>query len=801
LQTPALPEFAATSIDNATFRLLAENLPTLCWIANADGYIVWYNRRWHEYCGTTPEQMEGWGWQSVHDPVLLPEILKRWTLSIATGQPFEMTFPMRGADGLFRPFLTRVQPIRDATGSVARWFGLNTEISEQRAVEEALRQTSTQKQTLEIEQAAILGQLAEGVIATDSQGQIAFVNEAAKRLHGVEQLDVKPDGYSDVYQLLTQEGQPYPLRELPLARAVLDGETIVDARWRIRRPDGSEVLVIGSAKPVHEVDGTLIGAVLTMRDDTERWAAEQALLNLTKALEMRIEERDRMWRNSQDLLVIIGFDGVFQAANPAWTDVLGWQPEDIVGCRYLDFIHPDDHASSQGALSAAASKRLPRYENRYRHKDGSYRWVSWVASPEENFIYASGRDTTAERAAAEALAQAEEQLRQSQKMEAVGQLTGGIAHDFNNLLQGISGNLELMRTRAAQGRTAELGRYIETAMGSATRAATLTHRLLAFSRRQTLQPKPTEVNRLVGGMEELFHRTVGPGIQVETSFDAEPWPILCDPNQLENALLNLVLNARDAMPDGGHLLIETTNTALLDRRGAPKDWPPRNVPPGEYVALSVVDTGTGMTPEVMERAFDPFFTTKPLGQGTGLGLSMIYGFVQQSGGRVRLRSELGQGTTVAIYLPRHLGAVHPKQDANETADLQAASASAVVLVVEDELDVRMVIVEVLSDLGYAVLEAADGRSGLQILESGTRIDLLLTDVGLPGGMNGRQLADAARLRRPELHVLFVTGYAESVAVGNGQMEPGMQVMIKPFAMDALAARVQGILSIDQMRLI
>jgi PAS domain S-box-containing protein len=388
----------------------------------------------------------------------------------------------------------------------------------------------------------------------------------------------------------------------------------------------------------------------------------------------------------------------------------------------------------------------------------------------------------------------EEALRQSQKMEAVGQLTGGLAHDFNNLLTGISGSLELMRSRITQGRTAELGRYIETAAASANRAAALTHRLLAFSRRQTLDPKPTDVNKLVGGMEELLRRTVGPAIQLETSFAAEPWPALCDPHQLESALLNLVLNARDAMPDGGHLLIETSNTALLDRRGAPKDWPPRSVPPGEYMALSVADTGTGMPPDVTARAFDPFFTTKPIGQGTGLGLSMIYGFVQQSGGHVRLRSEEGQGTTVAIYLPRHLGAVADEQDARDASELPEAGASAVVLVVEDEPAVRMIVVDVLSDLGYAVLEAGDGRSGLQILDSGTRIDLLLTDVGLPGGMNGRQLADAARQRRPDLKVLFVTGYAESMAVGDGRMEHGMQVMTKPFAVAALAARVQSIIS-------
>ncbi len=395
---------------------------------------------------------------------------------------------------------------------------------------------------------------------------------------------------------------------------------------------------------------------------------------------------------------------------------------------------------------------------------------------------------------AEEREQVEAALRQSQKMEAVGQLTGGIAHDFNNLLAGITGGLELMRTRIAQGRTAELGRYIDSAMGSANRAAALTHRLLAFSRRQTLDPKPTDVNGLVAGMEELFRNTVGPGVQVETTLTDKPWPTLCDPNQLESALLNLVINARDAMPDGGQLLLETSNTVLRSRRETPKEQPPQDVPPGEYVCLSVADTGTGMTPDVIARAFDPFFTTKPTGQGTGLGLSMIYGFMHQSGGHVRLRSEVGQGTTVAIYLPRHLGAGTSAGGGNAAVSLPAVDISAVVLVVEDEPDVRMVIVEVLSDLGYTVHEAADGRSGLRILESGTRIDLLLTDVGLPGGMNGRQLADAARQLRPGLSVLFVTGYAETVAGSNGRMEPGMQVMTKPFTLDAFVAKVQGILS-------
>jgi signal transduction histidine kinase/CheY-like chemotaxis protein len=387
----------------------------------------------------------------------------------------------------------------------------------------------------------------------------------------------------------------------------------------------------------------------------------------------------------------------------------------------------------------------------------------------------------------------EDTLRQSLKMEAVGQLTGGLAHDFNNLLAGISGSLGLMRMRTAQGRTAEIGRYIEIAMTSVNRAASLTHRLLAFSRRQTLDPKPTNVNRLVTGMEELFIRTVGPGIQVESKVAADLWPALCDPNQLENAMLNLVLNARDAMPEGGHLLIETRNSIFPDSRGVSK-VPLGKVPAGEYMGLFVTDTGVGMPPDVIARAFDPFFTTKPTGEGTGLGLSMIYGFVRQSGGHVLLSSEEGQGTMVSIYLPRHLGVADGVGEVDAETMPPQAEAGAVVLLVEDELAVRMVVVEVLSDLGYTVLEADNSQTGLRIVETRARIDLLLTDVGLPGGMNGRQLADAAREQRPELKVLFLTGYAESAAVGNGRMEPGMEVMTKPFDIEKLVAKVEGMIS-------
>ena len=441
-----------------------------------------------------------------------------------------------------------------------------------------------------------------------------------------------------------------------------------------------------------------------------------------------------------------------------------------------------------------ASRTCRSFENRYRHKDGGFRWISWVAAPEADLIYASGRHITAEKEQAEALRRTEEALRQAQKMEAVGQLTGGLAHDFNNLLAGISGSLELMQTRMQQGRLTDVDRYMTAAQGAAKRAAALTHRLLAFSRRQTLDPKPTDVNRLATGMQELIQRTVGPTIPVEVVGASGLWPALVDPSQLENALLNLCINARDAMPDGGRITIETANK-WLDERAASK----HDMPEGQYLSLCVTDTGIGMSPEVIARAFEPFFTTKPIGEGTGLGLSMIYGFAQQSGGQVRIYSEVGQGTTVCIYLPRHYGEVEDDDADVHVADLPRSEQGETVLIVDDEPTVRMLVTDILEDLGYTAIEAGDSAAGLKVLQSDVRIDLLVTDVGLPGGMNGRQMADAARVHRPDLKVLFITGYAENAILGNGQLAPGMAVLTKPFAIDTMAARIRSMIEAGKSR--
>ncbi|MFL6693987.1 MAG: ATP-binding protein, partial [Ramlibacter sp.] len=382
-------------------------------------------------------------------------------------------------------------------------------------------------------------------------------------------------------------------------------------------------------------------------------------------------------------------------------------------------------------------------------------------------------------------AELETQLRQAQKMEAVGQLTGGLAHDFNNLLGSISGSLQVLRVKLAQGKPGGCEHYIDMGLESVKRAAALTQRLLAFARRQTLDPKATDVNRLLLGMEDLIRRTVGPDVAVEVSGSGGLWATKIDPPQLESALLNLCINARDAMmPSGGRLTIETANKCLPDSLAGEQ-----GPAPGDYVMLSVTDTGSGMTPELVDRIFDPFFTTKPLGQGTGLGLSMVYGFVRQSGGQVRVFSEPDIGTTMCLYLPRHDGEA-PVVEAEVRELAPEAGRGETVVVIEDQEFIRTIIAEVLEGAGYRVIAAADGPSGLQILQGPGRVDLLVTDVGLPGGLNGRQVADAGRIGRPGLKVLFITGYADKAVVGSSQLGSGMEILTKPFDLQTLTRRVR-----------
>jgi PAS domain S-box-containing protein len=536
------------------------------------------------------------------------------------------------------------------------------------------------------------------------------------------------------------------------------------------------------------------------------------------------EERDRL----NELLRIFtaavpgvvyakDLEGRMLVANRGTAELIGKPPAFFIGKTDLEFLDDPQQArvlmeTDRRIMQNNVSEQIEEHVNL---PDGSAAtWLSTKAplldeNGEVIGLIGSSVDVTARKKAEEAVRelnqtleqrieqavfereQIEDALRHSQKMDAVGQLTGGIAHDFNNLLAGISGSLELITKRLAQGRVGDVDRYVSVAQGAVRRAASLTHRLLAFSRRQTLSPRVTDVNGLIHDMEELIARTVGPEIDIKVVAQNDLWPALIDHAQLESSLLNLCLNARDAMPNGGRIIIETANASLEECTD-----PDHGIPAGEHLSIRVTDTGIGMSPDIAAKAFEPFFTTKPIGAGTGLGLSMVYGFVRQSGGQIRVESVEGQGTSVVMHLPRHTAENAPRPVEPEVIEEPPHHTGETVLIVDDEPSVRMLVAEVISGLGYNCLEAADAQSGLQILQSDTRIDLLISDIGLPGGMNGREMADAAGDCRPGLPTLFITGYAKTSVLDDCHLRPCTQVLTKPFGLDALAGRVTGLIGAD-----
>lgn len=541
------------------------------------------------------------------------------------------------------------------------------------------------------------------------------------------------------------------------------------------------------------------------QDITARRDAELSLIGLNETLELRvahaIAERQLLAdvvEASRSFVTILGLDGTLLAMNSAsaheFERIFGVLPS--VGDNLFELLadRPEHQAAVRESWAPALAGEYHVATTSFGDADNDPRSYELRFNALRNSegdrigVFQFAYDITDRLKEQDRFRATEEALRQAQKMEAVGQLTGGLAHDFNNLLAGISGSFEMIGTRLAQGRTRDVEKYLAAGQGATRRASALTHRLLAFSRRQTLNPKPIVINRLMRELVELIQRTVGPAIEVETVAAAGLWPALVDANQLENAILNLCINARDAMPNGGKITIETANR-WIDQRSAKS----HGLEPGQYVTVCTSDTGSGIDKDILDRVFDPFFTTKPLGEGTGLGLSMVYGFARQSHGHVRIYSEVGQGTMVCLYLPRYLG------DAEETEcvpDVPAAlrtTAEKVVLVVDDEPTVRMLVVDALEELGYACIEAGTGAEGLELLRAAGPVDLLITDVGLPGGMNGREVAERARDLVADLRILFITGYAENAVLNHGHIEYGMEVLTKPFAVTDLTTRVHRLL--------
>ena len=637
--------------------------------------------------------------------------------------------------------------------------------------------------------------------------------------------------------------------ELLIGQALAGGGSY-RAEYRVRQADGSWRWVEASGRVSFDDEGRPQRFPGVLIDISERKRVEAAL----RASDLEL----RTIADSLPFLIAFVDTGlVYRFANRAYEDWFGLHPKDVVGRHMRDMVDEAGFALRRPAIERALAGETATLELSWPHRDGRRREAEVRYMPRLDphgvvlglhvfVLDVTERTEAAEtlRDAAEALERrvsertaaltaevaerrkAEDALRQSQKMEAVGQLTGGIAHDFNNMLTGIIGSIELMKRRIESGRVDGLERFMDAANASAHRAASLTHRLLAFSRRQSLDARAIDVNDLVGSLEDLLVRTIGEQVTLRVRLAPDLPLARADANQLENALLNLAINSRDAMPQGGQLLIETSSLdygseahgteVRRDRAGAQAalriaapgpeagqearqeaetaDDAVDALPVGRYVVLSVADTGVGMTADVLARAFEPFYTTKPLGQGTGLGLSMIYGFARQSGGSVRIQSSPGKGTIVRLCLPVATSAPEPVPAAAGDPGLDEPAAArraagGTVLVVEDDPAVRLLVLEVLAELGHAAIEAADAHAAIPLLDSSRRIDLLVSDVGLPG-MNGRQLAEIARQTRPGLRVLFMTGYAENATIRSGFLADGMQMIIKPFALDAMAARIR-----------
>ena len=776
---------------------LLHALPAAIYTTDAVGRITFYNQAAVAFAGRTPVLGEEWcvSWKMFQvDGTPLPHEQCPMAVAIREQRPIHGAEAVaERPDGSRITFAAYPTPLFDEAGAMVGAVNMLVDVTEHQKIERALQdfndtlERRVDERTREAEAiyqdlhrsernfALLVGSIVDyAVYMLDPQGNVTNWNLGAERIKGYRAKEIVGQNFSCFY---TPEDRAQNLPARALATALREGKYEAEG-WRVRK-DGSRFWASVVIDPIFD-EGNLIGFAKITRDVTERRKNETALI-----------ESERQSRGVIDT-ALDGFAQLDEAGlvlqwNPRAQTVFGWTREEAVGRRLIDLVVAlDDRVrfaeylppTLGSALSPSGGRQIEAVTREGKKLIVELSISILVINNGMRFNVFM-RDLT-EKVLIEA------QLRQAQKMEAVGQLTGGLAHDFNNLLQGIIGSLDLIQLRINAGRSENIGRFVEGALTSANRAAALTHRLLAFSRQQPLDPRPIEANPLVASMEDLLRRTMGEQIQLAFELAADLWSTLCDPNQLESALLNLSINARDAMPAGGRLTIRSHNVDIDPTMAGTL----RDVASGQYICIDVTDTGTGMPQEIVARAFDPFFTTKPAGQGTGLGLSMVYGFARQSNGHCEIRSKSGLGTTIRLYLPRHSAEV--QAPAPVLASHSPAGKGEMVLVVEDEPVVRKIVLEVLDQLGYQSIEAASGEAGLEVLGSGQAIDLLISDIGLPG-LNGRLLADAAKQLPPGIKVLLMTGYASGAALAAGFLAPGMELITKPFTVQALALRIREII--------
>ncbi|MEY4556565.1 MAG: hypothetical protein RL093_1684 [Pseudomonadota bacterium] len=740
------------------FRAIADTAPVLIWVTQQDRTRAFVNQAYVAYNGGTYEEARLADWRAIIHADDHERVLQESIVGEASGQPFSMEARYLRHDGEYRWLKSFSRPRMGGDNEVIGFVGVAFDVTD-------IRETAANLVSAAAERDAILGQLAEGVIVTDPEGQITFVNDAAVRLHGVERLDVGPDDYSETYHLFTEDGLPYPSHALPLARAVTGGETVLNARWRIRRPDGSEVLAVGNARPVFKPDGGRLGAVLTLRDETARVEAENRLAES--------ETRFRTIANIAPVQIWMTDDkGDLAFANRSYKTYFEVGDENLASSwqgTVTTLSLEEDHQAFVRAVQAR-----DRYQRtmQIQHPRLGARWLRCEGIPRfdaagafQGYVGANLDVTDAKRAeedlkrinelleerVGEALAEkakAEADLMHAQRMEAVGRLTGGVAHDFNNLLTVVIGALDIMlRSPNDAAKRQKLG---EAALAAARRGEGLTHQLLAFSRRQALRPEAVDLNVQIRESEPLLRRAVGEAVEFKLKLRRGGARVSVDPSQFEAALLNLVVNARDAVGDKGRITVQTLSCTV--EPGQVTD-----LAAGDYVCVIVADNGAGMAPEVIARVFEPFFTTKAVGKGTGLGLSQVYGFARQSGGAAQISSTVGRGTEIKLFLPPQDEAYGVAAETGPEA-ARPMAAGRRLLLVEDDVSVAVVALELLEGLGLEVRAVETAPQALELLKR-ERFDMMLSDVVMPGGMTGIELARMCARDYPDMRVVLTSGYA------------------------------------------